>query len=217
MFFYPIEIEQRILVSTRCGDYDTIVESLNLIYLENYTKTNISDNMSDLLIMKIKTTLLSACNEIQTLDEALYQDTLTFIFSPSDLFSTKQIHDNIRQKFKAICRITSMSQTIRSNQLKMNLLEFIDNHFNKQNMSLAMVADTFNISEAYLSTFFKEQTGINFLTYIEAKRLTMACALLKERSETIDSIAKSIGYTSAHSFRRAFKRHYGISPANYCT
>ena len=43
-----------ILVSTRCGDYDTIVESLNLIYLENYTKTNISDNMSDLLIMKIK-------------------------------------------------------------------------------------------------------------------------------------------------------------------
>lgn len=216
VFFYPIEIEQRILVNTRCGDYRAIEEALNLIYSENYIKTDISDNMSDLLVMKLKTTLLSANNEIQTLDETLYQDILTYIFSPAEIISTKSIFAYIKQKFKAICRITSMSQTIRNNQLKLNLLEFIDNHFFEHDICLTRVADSFHISEAYLSTFFKEQTGINFITYIETKRLTMACALLKERELTIDAIAVAIGYTSAHSFRRAFKRNYGISPANYC-
>ena len=215
MFFYPLEIEQRILISTRCGDYAAIKESLELIYAENYLKTKIPDNMSDLLVMKIKTTLLSACSEIQALNGVLYQDTISFIFSSEGNNPKEQTYNKIKETFEAICRITSMSQTIRSNQLKQNILEFIDSHYHENDMCLSLVADTFHISEAYLSAFFKEQTGINFISYIETKRLTKACILLKEHSLSIDSIAESVGYTSAHSFRRAFKRNFGINPANY--
>ena len=215
MYYYPLELEQRILISTRCGDNTSIEEALEEIYLENYIKTKIPDNMSDLLLMKIKTTLLTACSEIHTLDETLYKDTLAFIFSPVEKLPTDEIYYTIRTRFKAICEITSMSQTIKNNQLKQNILDYIDDHFQDSDLCLSKVADSFHISEAYLSSFFKEQTGINFITYIETKRLTKACSLLKERSFTIDAIAKTVGYSSAHSFRRAFKRNYGISPANY--
>ncbi|MDD4113880.1 MAG: AraC family transcriptional regulator, partial [Herbinix sp.] len=215
MYYYPLELEQRILISSRCGEYSSIEETLDLVFMENYIKSKISDNMSDLLVMKLKTTLLTASSELQTLDEALYKDTMVFILAPVENVPTSDIYRKIREQFKAICNITSMSQTIKRSQLKQSILEYIDNSFRDSDLSLSKVADTFNISETYLSSFFKEHTGINFLTYIESKRLTKACTLLKEHNDTIDTIAKTVGYSSAHSFRRAFKRNFGISPANY--
>jgi len=47
--------------------------------------------------------------------------------------------------------------------------------------------------------------------------LEKACELLQNRKKTIDEIAFAVGYTSSHSFRRAFKRKYGVSPANFQT
>lgn len=215
IFYYPLEIEQHIIVSTRCGDYSAINVSLQEIYTENYINSNINDIMGDLLIMRIKTTLLNASSEIRTLNEDLYQDIVTFIFSPNSVSSKKELFKEIKRYFETICRIASMSQTLRNNQLKHNLLEFIDNHCYESDLCLTRVADNFGISDAYLSSFFKEHTGVNFINYIETKRLTKACSLLNDESLTIDSIATAVGYTSAHSFRRAFKRNYGINPASY--
>lgn len=215
IFHYPLELEQKILVNTRCGDYEAIEEAIDEIYNENYIQSNISDNMGDLLTLRIKTTLLNASSEIRTINETIYQEIVAFIFTQTTDSSREDVFIEIKRHFEVICRIASMSQILRNNQLKHNLLEFIDNHCYKPDLCLTMVADNFGISDTYLSSFFKEQTGVNFINYIETKRLTKACSLLKDQSLTIEAIAKEVGYTSAHSFRRAFKRNYGITPANY--
>ncbi|MBE3102342.1 MAG: helix-turn-helix domain-containing protein, partial [Firmicutes bacterium] len=47
------------------------------------------------------------------------------------------------------------------------------------------------------------------------RRMTTACELLKAGSISISVIAEKLRYQSIHSFSKAFKKNYGISPAQY--
>nr|WP_252198399.1 AraC family transcriptional regulator [Clostridium sp. MCC353] len=79
-------------------------------------------------------------------------------------------------------------------------------------MGLAKIGAVFRISEGYLSSVFKEQTGTNFADYLEKIRIDQACELLKNEKMTINEIAQKVGYNSVQSFRRAFKRVKNMSP-----
>ena len=56
---------------------------------------------------------------------------------------------------------------------------------------------------------------MNFADYVEQIRMNRACELLKEKKHNIEEIASLVGYNSVQSFRRAFKRVYGINPREY--
>ena len=68
------------------------------------------------------------------------------------------------------------------------------------------------MSESYLSTLFKEQSGGNFADYVEMLRIEKACELLQNSANTVNDVAEAVGYNSVQSFRRAFKRVKGVSP-----
>ena len=98
-------------------------------------------------------------------------------------------------------------------QLVNRIKEYIQEVYVDSNLGLGMVASQFNISEGYISSLFKEQTGINFTEYVEDLRINRACDLLKDTSLNINDIGEQVGYNSVQSFRRAFKRIHGISPS----
>ena len=47
------------------------------------------------------------------------------------------------------------------------------------------------------------------------KRLDEARKRLGQPNQTVDSVAASVGYASADSFRRAFERRFGVPPSAY--
>lgn len=214
-FFYPAELEQRILISTKCGDPAGLTQALDYIYRENYQNTVISAAAGELLGLRLKTTLLTAGGECPCPDENLAREISAFVFREQPGSFVPQIFTQLRDFFLSLCRLSQEAQTEKQKSLKIRLLEFVNDNCFDPNMSLTMAAGAFELSENYISAFFKEQTGINFLSYIENRRLQKSCALLSETGETIDAIAFTAGYTSAHSFRRAFKRKYGVTPAKY--
>ena len=71
------------------------------------------------------------------------------------------------------------------------------------------------MTEEYLSSFFKEQTGVYFSDFIEEVRMDRASELLSEQDMPINNIAKVVGYSSVKAFSRAFKRVNGVSPSDY--
>jgi two-component system, response regulator YesN len=111
----------------------------------------------------------------------------------------------------------AMNETKRSHNdlLRERIVSFVDEHYADPLLNLAVVATEFNLAEKYLSKFFKEQTGENFSVHIENVRMERARDLLVAGEQPVSEIARSVGYGSANTFHRAFKRIYGVTSTEY--
>ena len=73
------------------------------------------------------------------------------------------------------------------------------------NITLQDVADHVSISKNYLSMLFKQETGINFVSYLNRYRIEKAKQLLTTTNMKIYEIADSVGFYSPYYFSKVFK------------
>lgn len=83
-------------------------------------------------------------------------------------------------------------------------ISFIEENYG-QNITLQDVADHVAISKNYLSMLFKQETGINFVAYLNQYRIEKAKQLLTTTNMKIYEIADSIGFYSPYYFSKVFK------------
>lgn len=95
-----------------------------------------------------------------------------------------------------------------------HLIRYIDNKF-MSIRDIKSVADELSYSEYYLSHLFKDKMNISIKEYITRKKLSAAADMLADGTMAVNEVANKIGYSSAHTFRQAFKRHFGVSPSEY--
>ena len=118
----------------------------------------------------------------------------------------------LRQLCRKICNDNVEKKQEQRGQLVEEIKEYIRAHYCESDMGLSRVGGEFRVSESYLSTVFKEQSGGNFADYLETLRIEKACELLQDKELTVNDVAETVGYNSVQSFRRAFKRVKGVSP-----
>jgi len=92
--------------------------------------------------------------------------------------------------------------------------QYVETHY-AEDVSLDLLAERLGITGGYLSTYFKEKTGINFVDYVGEFRIQKAKDLLLHTDMKIQDIASKTGYVTMSSFNRAFKRFTGITPSEY--
>ena len=133
-----------------------------------------------------------------------------------------ELQNNPKQYFALLtetCRQISLalnSHRISRKKLPINEVKiYMAENFSNPNLNLACTARQFDVSEGYLSSCFKEATGICFADHLENIRIKKACELLASSDKTIVEIAEKTGYNSVYSFRRAFKRMMHKSPSDY--
>ncbi|MNN48651.1 HTH-type transcriptional activator Btr [compost metagenome] len=80
---------------------------------------------------------------------------------------------------------------------------------------MLMLASNLGLNRKYLSTIFKQATGMPPRQYLLRYRMERACGLLKKGNYTISEVAGSVGYQDALLFSKMFKKMIGISPKNY--
>ena len=73
------------------------------------------------------------------------------------------------------------------------------------------------MSPAYLSTYFKQETGTGLKQYIQTERLKAAAQLLKTTNMKIYLIAERCGFVNVRYFSQYFTQYYGITPQKYRT
>ncbi len=71
---------------------------------------------------------------------------------------------------------------------------------------------TAGISRAAFASRFRAAMGVTPMDYITRLRLETTKDLLKDKSRTLEEIAREAGYSSAFAYSRAYKRVYGRSP-----
>ena len=82
-------------------------------------------------------------------------------------------------------------------------------------LNVAELAKKYGLIVSYLSTLFKEKTGINLTAYIEGIRMEKAKRFLKEREWTVTEVALHTGYSNSNYFSRVFKKYTGVTPGEF--
>ncbi|GIP27759.1 hypothetical protein J23TS9_28890 [Paenibacillus sp. J23TS9] len=95
-----------------------------------------------------------------------------------------------------------------------SLLTYLKDNLTRD-ISLKEAAERINISETYLSTIFKKETGMGFTDWINTMRIDQATSLLMETSLPSYLIAEQVGYENINYFGRIFKKLKGVSPQKY--
>ncbi|MFD0698068.1 helix-turn-helix transcriptional regulator [Paenibacillus sp. GCM10027628] len=84
-----------------------------------------------------------------------------------------------------------------------------------EDITLELVASKLSITGGYLSTYFKEKTGTNFVDFVNEFRIKQAMNLLLQQEMKIQDIAEAVGYQTMRSFNRTFKNLTGVTPSEY--
>ena len=77
------------------------------------------------------------------------------------------------------------------------------------------VARHFGYSREYFSRFFKRYVGVSFREYVTELRLDVACERLRASDVPAGRIGRMAGFPNEKSFRQAFDRRFGCTPAQY--
>jgi AraC-like DNA-binding protein len=71
------------------------------------------------------------------------------------------------------------------------------------------------MSRSAFAARFTERVGEAPLQYLTRWRMTQAAELLRERDDSVPTIAERVGYRNAAAFMKAFARVEGVGPGAY--
>lgn len=95
-----------------------------------------------------------------------------------------------------------------------NMLSYLDENF-LGFKNLDPLSEKLGYSPSHLSHVFSATMRKSPTAYVVNKKLEYAAQLLRENNVSPTEIAELIGYDSIHSFSKAFKKKYGVSPIHY--
>jgi len=101
-----------------------------------------------------------------------------------------------------------MKQTVRRVQ------DYIAEKYSR-NLSLANLAQVFQVEGSYLSKAFRQVTGSTLVGTIAQTRIEKAEEYIRDRDLSLTEVASLVGYEEYAYFNRVFRKIAGISPSDY--
>ncbi len=99
-------------------------------------------------------------------------------------------------------------------QLLNRIRQYLKENYYREFSSEEMAADLW-VSRSYLSSYYKNKTGMNLSDSIQLFRIQKAVELLKDPNIKIGDIGPMVGISSSNTFLRQFRKYTGMTPKEY--
>jgi YesN/AraC family two-component response regulator len=139
--------------------------------------------------------------------EALRGQADDYIEKPLDIEATKQIMEKFIGRRRGAPGLDSIDAVQKIERVK----EFVRRNIFKK-ITLEDAASAVCLSPKYLSRIFKDHAGVGFNDYKLALKMDEARNLLLTTGYTVEQITDKLGYQTAESFIRQFKKHTSQTP-----
>ncbi len=183
---------------------DILITDLNMpgisgLTLVKYAKTTYPN---------IHVYVLSGYDDYQLVRQAFLNGADDYLLKPMEI-------EELRQKVveKAVQREKEEQNTGNDFEMKA-AISYIEENLTR-NITMDEVAASIAMSYNYFSRRFKEFTGYSFPEYINLCRIDRSKSYLHDPSLKISDIAYKLGYNSASTFSKTFKKYEGCYPADY--
>ena len=186
--------------------------------------TKIDEEQPDIVIMDINIPIINGLKVIQ-LSRVKYPSMAFVIVSGYDDFSycrealRLQITDYIlkpvnyeefgscidRLKISLYNNEVKEKPVVKKERVITGITKYMQEHLSEE----------FHLNSQYISQLFKNEIGVNFLTYLTNIRMEHAKKLLLSSSLSIAEVSEQSGYGDYRVFTKVFKKSEGITPSQY--
>lgn len=195
--------------------------------------TKIDEEQPDIVIMDINIPIINGLKVIQ-LSRVKYPSMAFVIVSGYDDFSycrealrlqiTDYILEPVNYEEFGSC-IDQLKISLYNNEVKekpvvkkerviTGITKYMQEHLS-EDVSLHILSEEFHLNSQYISQLFKNEIGVNFLTYLTNIRMEHAKKLLLSSSLSIAEVSEQSGYGDYRVFTKVFKKSEGITPSQY--
>ena len=159
---------------------------------------------------------LSLGNKLKSIDmDAYYASSDLFNYqSVLKLASLQELHAHGHRILHVMLNRPDSAKAKYGNVVIERAKEYINEHYAKD-ITLDDVADCVSLSTVYLSRYFKQITGENFINYLSKVRMEKAMELLGDSRYKVYEVSQMVGYQSIKYFSGIFRRHTGLLPSDY--
>lgn len=195
--------------------------------------TKIDEEQPDIVIMDINIPITNGLKVIQ-LSRVKYPSMAFVIVSGYDDFSycrealRLQITDYIlksvnyeefgscidRLKISLYNNEVKEKPVVKKERVITGITKYMQEHLS-EDVSLHILSEEFHLNSQYISQLFKNEIGLNFLTYLTNIRMEHAKKLLLSTSLSIAEVSEQSGYGDYRVFTKVFKKSEGITPSQY--
>lgn len=131
------------------------------------------------------------------------------------LKSTEELEHVIGTILRKGIKLREESSKGRNQKVLNTALQYMEEHFMEDSITLNRVASEANISANHFSALFSQEMGQTFIEYLTSLRMQRAKELLCCTDKRSGEIALEIGYKDPHYFSFLFKKTQGCTPSEY--
>ncbi len=156
----------------------------------------------------IHTYVLSGYDDYELVRQAFLNGAEDYLLKPMEI-------EELREKVvaKAVSRQAQQQETARDFELEA-ALAFIEQNLTRS-ITMDEAAASIAMSYNYFSRKFRDYTGYSFPEYVNLRRIDRSKNYLRDPSLKIADIAYKMGYNSASTFSKTFKKYEGCYPADF--
>ena len=208
--YYPLTLETEF--SKFVSDGDNMRAANRLMSIFSYNSLDTAESFKE-----FKTSLSVTFKRLlQTLSIA--ENDIFYDVSMSDLLHAKDKETLLSHALHMTVLLTEyVNENTQKNidSLCSDIFAYINDNI-CYDISINDIVDKFGISASHFSKLIKTNYNITFKKYLNETRMKKAKEILdKDKTIQINDVAEMVGFNSAVSFIRAFKRVEGISPGQY--
>lgn len=100
-------------------------------------------------------------------------------------------------------------------RLIQRIMSAVDSYYDDHNFSAKTASKMIGISQQYLSSIVRQQTGHGFNEHLRELRLTKSRRLLQDTTKNIAEVVLESGFASICTFNRVFAESVGTTPREY--
>ena len=155
-------------------------------------------------IPKIHNMIDDILSEVKQMDY-LYYDRVGYFISEILIEIIRAYSPNIKKTYSK----NEISESILISQI----IEYIDDNILTLK-NLGQIEKVFNYSYNYISVVFAKTMTFSLNDYYRKVKMEKAQEILK-KEVSITEVSEMLGYSSIHTFSRAFKQYFGYTPSSF--
>lgn len=210
---FSTEDEKELLNSLRTMNIENVYKIIDKLFT-GFIETKAGYNHIKSVCLRLIMLSASALEEIGINVESPFGED----FQPDVEIKKYETIENIEEWLKSLFNsFINVMQENKNNKYKSIVkfsIQYINEHYSEA-FSLCDVASKVYVTPNYLSKVFKQETGENFVEWINQFRINKAKTLLTDIGSKTYEIAEKVGYNDYKHFSYNFKKYTGYTPKEF--